>query len=41
MVFLYHSEEQYVNKDKLYELYDQIRVAVISLPIVPRSTNYT
>jgi len=41
MVFLYHSEEQYVNEDKLYELYDQIRVAAISLPIVPGSTNYS
>jgi hypothetical protein len=40
MVFLYHGEEQYVNKDKLCELYDQIRVAAISLPTVPGSTNY-
>jgi hypothetical protein len=40
IVFLYYSEEQYVNKDKLYELYDQICVAAISLPIVPGSTNY-
>ena len=32
MVFLYHGREQYVNKDKLYKLYDQIRVAAISLP---------
>ena len=41
MVFLYHGREQYVNEDKLCELYDQIRVAAISLPTVPRSTNYT
>jgi hypothetical protein len=40
MVFLYHSEEQYINEDKLCELYDQIRIAAISLPTVPRSTNY-
>jgi hypothetical protein len=40
MVFPYHGGEQYVNEDKLYELYDQIRVAVISLPTVPGSTNY-
>jgi len=40
IVFLYYKEEQYVNEDKLYELYDQIRVAAISLPTVPRSTNY-
>jgi hypothetical protein len=40
IVFLYYSEEQYVNKDKLCELYDQICVAAISLPTVPGSTNY-
>jgi hypothetical protein len=40
MVFLYHGGEQYVNEDKLCELYDQIRVAAISLPTVPGSTNY-
>jgi hypothetical protein len=40
MVFPYYGEEQYVNEDKLYELYDQIRIAAISLPTVPRSTNY-
>jgi len=39
-VFPYHSGEQYVNEDKLCELYDQIRVAAISLPTVPGSTNY-
>jgi hypothetical protein len=40
IVFLYYGKEQYVNEDKLCELYDQICVAAISLPTVPRSTNY-
>jgi hypothetical protein len=41
MVFPYYGGEQYVNKDKLCELYNQIRMAAISLPTVPGSTNYT
>jgi hypothetical protein len=40
MVFPYYEGEQHVNEDKLYELYDEIRVAAISLPTIPGSTNY-
>jgi len=40
MVFPYHEERQYVNEDKLCDLYDEIRQAASSLPAVPGSTNY-
>jgi hypothetical protein len=40
MVFPYRKGGQFVNEDKLCELYDEIRVAAISLPAVPGSTDY-
>jgi hypothetical protein len=40
MVFPYREGGQFVNEDKLCELYDEIRVAAISLPAIPGSTDY-
>jgi hypothetical protein len=40
IVFPYRKGGQFVNEDKLCELYDEIRVAAISLPAILGSTDY-
>jgi hypothetical protein len=40
MVFPYHEGQQYVNEDKLCDLYDEIRRAAGDLPTGPGTINY-